>query len=644
MDPIKITFRFLNARKFTEYEFFNVINQKSNLNCMAVFMGRRQVTLQISNAEQLQPLLVDEGTEFLTSNDLQLVEHNSVKAKRTVFVPSLPSYICNTQREELINLINDSNPTLDVEDIFYVGSATSRSAPKTNLKILFAKPSMAQEAKNNGIHFGNFFAYSERIFKEDYIRPPQCNKCFSLMHITTACTSPTPKCSRCAGDHEFIKCDADEPKCINCEGNHTAIYASCPVYKDMINVIRQNKRKRSNNEQATHHQQPQFQPAPSPTFNAWHQPFTPSPQAFNNPPLPTRANNNLNQQTPWTPQVNVPCYKACANNTSSPTAPSAPPPPSPFTQPCAQPNLSQPPPTLPTQTPPPSFTPPPPSNTPPRNKFILDEVQLQYNTFDKFATDIAAGDKLLYMRIMNKFFRQFHIEEIKIDDELINLATGNQNIKESKETTTQTDMVPIRKNVICQTVVSQESHNFPEESINSDANSSNASNSNTDSFTFKLTPMTSTPEKVTTVEENPIICTNRFEAISKDTNDIETEENESAAEEELSDISEEDEIILENITPEKKEESINITIRHNITPPKQKANTAENSNNINVHTQTDDEDDIPITAAQKEPRHLSRYLTRSASSENLVSNQGGARPKKKSSKNVKKKTPKGNKK
>lgn len=69
MDPIKVTFRFLNGSKYSEFQFFSIINQRSCLDVMALFMGKRQITLQISDPTQMLPLVTEEAINFLAQNN-----------------------------------------------------------------------------------------------------------------------------------------------------------------------------------------------------------------------------------------------------------------------------------------------------------------------------------------------------------------------------------------------------------------------------------------------------------------------------------------------------------------------------------------------------------------------------------------------
>lgn len=66
--------------------------------------------------------------------------------------------------------------------------------------------------------------------------PPQCLKCAQYGHTKNFCYQ-LPKCTKCAGDHEYKSCPKlpDVPrKCINCGADHHATYKGCPSYRALI--------------------------------------------------------------------------------------------------------------------------------------------------------------------------------------------------------------------------------------------------------------------------------------------------------------------------------------------------------------------------------------------------------------------------
>ena len=69
---------------------------------------------------------------------------------------------------------------------------------------------------------------AERYIPELQLR--QCFKCQGYGHTAENCTR-TPKCGKCAGEHESRECKIPESapsKCGNCHGDHSAWHHSCP--------------------------------------------------------------------------------------------------------------------------------------------------------------------------------------------------------------------------------------------------------------------------------------------------------------------------------------------------------------------------------------------------------------------------------
>lgn len=63
---------------------------------------------------------------------------------------------------------------------------------------------------------------------------PQCRNCQAFGHTQNFCRL-TPRCVKCAGNHETKNCKKPEkskPKCANCQQNHVASYRGCEVARE----------------------------------------------------------------------------------------------------------------------------------------------------------------------------------------------------------------------------------------------------------------------------------------------------------------------------------------------------------------------------------------------------------------------------
>ncbi|GBM82351.1 hypothetical protein AVEN_54782-1 [Araneus ventricosus] len=74
-------------------------------------------------------------------------------------------------------------------------------------------------------------AYINCNVKHYIPNPLRCFKCQRFGHALTACRSKQ-NCARCSlPDHDSNNCSSTTPKCYNCTGEHPAYFKSCPRYK-----------------------------------------------------------------------------------------------------------------------------------------------------------------------------------------------------------------------------------------------------------------------------------------------------------------------------------------------------------------------------------------------------------------------------
>ena len=97
-----------------------------------------------SNAEYLN-ISNQDSMNKLNENGLRLLDSNNYRTKSTIFIGKVSNVIMNTEKTDLLNLINESN-TIDnliAIDAFCIGSMLHPDLPKNNLKIMFQSPEMA---------------------------------------------------------------------------------------------------------------------------------------------------------------------------------------------------------------------------------------------------------------------------------------------------------------------------------------------------------------------------------------------------------------------------------------------------------------------------------------------------------------------
>lgn len=411
MEPIRITFKFKDQTRWTEITLMRALSKIGPLNNLAIFIGNTQATLHISEPMQIVPFY--EGAEALRKLNLELIETAEVKATRTVYIPRVQNFIVNLDHNLLKQLIHEGNNNLEPETLIFIGSATSTTSVKNNMKIVFKNANMAKVALQEGIWIDTLHIQPSNIKPEEIIRPPQCTICYKLDHKTYNCNNKgTTFCSRCTGHHSYTECDRNiPPLCINCKGNHSALYASCPEVKKAVNMIRKQKNNpnvnANNNNANNSNPQPQPQtpfpyppPPPPPTYNAW---------------FPNMSTNNANasQQIPNMQQPTTSSTTSDPQPTTS-TGPNNINVTNNTTNPSAQPSNSQ---------------------SQDKQQRDANFIDLQYDAYKTFAQEASSGDSIKYMKLMALFFKQVGAQLIvEINDEVLEVLKPSQTVHTASQT------------------------------------------------------------------------------------------------------------------------------------------------------------------------------------------------------------------
>ena len=169
-----------------------------------------------------------------------------LKAKRTVILKSLDTYIYDLPLAEIVFELNKNNENLHVVDAYKFPNSRT-------VKITFSNENMASTCLENGLNIFIIHLSPNMMQREEFIQIPTCYRCFSLnTHSSNECKKETDYviCSKCAViGHDSRYCSSNEFKCINCEGNHSTLSLSCPIRIAIIktkrvgsfsNVVKQN--------------------------------------------------------------------------------------------------------------------------------------------------------------------------------------------------------------------------------------------------------------------------------------------------------------------------------------------------------------------------------------------------------------------
>nr|XP_045590668.1 uncharacterized protein LOC123752686 [Procambarus clarkii] len=112
---------------------------------------------------------------------------------------------------------------------------TTQSHNNQVLKLTLASPEQAAQVCNLGFSAFGIKSGPDQITLQRFHKLKQCFKYFQYDHYSSACNIEIPKCSRCAGEHNYRECTSPTPKCALCNGAHIAISHLCPHKQDAIN-------------------------------------------------------------------------------------------------------------------------------------------------------------------------------------------------------------------------------------------------------------------------------------------------------------------------------------------------------------------------------------------------------------------------
>lgn len=191
-------------------------------------------------------------TDCLKGKQFEVIIPPFMKAKKTVVLKRVDRDITGLSIEDLIADIENRNDWIKIEELNKFPNMPNM------LKIRLQDISMAQKATDHGLCVGCYHLSPAQVEMEDYIQITPCWACYAYDHNVKDCPQKdVKKCSECAQTgHTFRDCpNKDHPKCLNCNGQHRTLASRCPVRKQKIKEIREerdNKKKQFEKDNRTY--------------------------------------------------------------------------------------------------------------------------------------------------------------------------------------------------------------------------------------------------------------------------------------------------------------------------------------------------------------------------------------------------------
>ena len=239
----KVKVKFMNNVSPDEFELMNQIKSSLPINIVDVFTTKDAAIITLESHSEIDSLLRPEITRELAGFNLQIIPSPMHKSERTIFVAKVRHFVTNTSTDKLMQQINMNNSgKFNVTEIHVIPSNNYKEGMRKNLKITFINVSQAATARAEGFYIGDLKINPESVYKEDFVEIKQCYKCFKYDHFTNQCKAPQAICSICAGRHSFRNCkDKNNLHCINCDGDHVAISASCPIRRNIVKNLKEER-------------------------------------------------------------------------------------------------------------------------------------------------------------------------------------------------------------------------------------------------------------------------------------------------------------------------------------------------------------------------------------------------------------------
>ena len=157
-----------------------------------------------------------------------------LKAKRSVLLKHIDSYIYDHSVDEIKFQVTENNDSLDVVEVY--------KFPNSKIvKITFTNYEMAEKCLKDGVKLFLLYLPPSNVYQDEFVEVKTCYKCFKLNdHLTYECPEDSNflVCSKCATlGHSFKECSADYKRCLNCNQPHPSLSFSCPKRKFIVKEI-----------------------------------------------------------------------------------------------------------------------------------------------------------------------------------------------------------------------------------------------------------------------------------------------------------------------------------------------------------------------------------------------------------------------
>lgn len=215
-----------NVKNFKDFQSLVIIQSAEDVPTTTKTLANGNMLIITHNAGEYRrviSLLKSSGYEY---------HHYQLKAEKPfrVMIRGLnPSTDLDLIKEDLSNLGHD------IRNVNNVIIKRKKGDEHVRVPLPLFSIELEPKANNKDIMDIKYLAYQK--VKVEPPRPnneiPQCKRCQKFGHTRNYCAM-TPRCVKCAGDHETDKCTAKKvpsPKCANCEGAHPASWKGCPAYQ-----------------------------------------------------------------------------------------------------------------------------------------------------------------------------------------------------------------------------------------------------------------------------------------------------------------------------------------------------------------------------------------------------------------------------
>lgn len=199
------------------------------LGMRAVAVGHNII---LERKEDADKLLEEKGVALLKKHNLSVRVPPEIKARRSLFVRRVDSWVGAHTAEEIKQDLELNQPWLKIREIIKIKDYTHV------FKIECVSVAMADRAAQEGLLCYFTRITSEQINRENYINLQLCFKCYKYeSHSTETCPEGDIQwCSECGSkSHTFKDCPDDARKrCLNCGGAHRTMAMACRVKKERM--------------------------------------------------------------------------------------------------------------------------------------------------------------------------------------------------------------------------------------------------------------------------------------------------------------------------------------------------------------------------------------------------------------------------